>query len=145
MNTNEIIHKIVAYLPNEKIKFSRRKVPFNNINGNQLIVEFIHRLDVFHFNENSSWRFIKKTFDDYFKDPDYIPECPICFKNSNKTSACSECCIEMCSECLLDIIKSNKGILKCPFCRHESGEELNDNDLFDLVAKTRCRWNIHNF
>jgi hypothetical protein len=138
MNTNEIIHKIIGYMPNEKIKFSRRKIPFHS---DTIVMHFVNRFHELSINENSDWKCIKKMLDEYLNDPDLIPECPICFNKSLKNASCVKCNMDMCSECILDIIKTNKGICKCPFCRFESGHELNENDLSFHLAKTRCRWN----
>jgi hypothetical protein len=48
--------------------------------------------------------------------------CPICCKEAKKhIKACRKCSYGMCSECFYKILKENKGLVLCPYCRNDLG------------------------
>lgn len=52
--------------------------------------------------------------------------CDICFEKINKRVSCSKCSNYYCSNCYINIFKTGKGIITCPFCRYSYGTKMND-------------------
>jgi len=82
-----------------------------------------------------NWHSVKKTIDDLLLKT-RSNECQICFNNSKHFCSCDVCNKQYCMGCHIDIIKTNKGISLCPFCRYTTG--------FKMSKKTMNKY-IDNF
>jgi transcription elongation factor Elf1 len=53
-------------------------------------------------------------------------ECSIFYKRNDKKRrvTCGKCASEWCVDCYINIFKTNKGIIKCPFCKFMYGQEF---------------------
>ena len=123
---NTIIHKIKEYMPNENITFRRHEITDN--------VEVVFRQSVITILDTNTWDEIKRHIDaklNMNKDID----CSICCEDmKNKRVSCPKCANYWCIKCYINIYKINKGLIKCPYCRFEYGEEQCD-DLLELGVR----------
>ena len=77
--------------------------------------------------DDTKWKDIKLHIDKFLKI-DYT--CNICFndykkiKNNINKTTCPKCSEPYCVDCYINIFRSNKGIIKCPFCSFEYGSEF---------------------
>ena len=53
-------------------------------------------------------------------------ECSICSTKEiqKRRVTCTKCASDWCVNCYISIFRTNKGIIKCPFCRFAYGEEF---------------------
>lgn len=52
--------------------------------------------------------------------------CSICSENKTIVHriSCTKCSADWCIDCYINIFRTNKGIIKCPFCRYSYGHEM---------------------
>ncbi len=119
---NEIVHKIMDYVKNQKIQFSKC-----DYNDKYLNVRFTSKTNYcvkVTIMDDDTWDEIKRRIDsrlNYKKERD----CSICsntFENKIKAVHCKKCSVVYCTDCYINIFRTNKGIIKCPFCRFEFGD-----------------------
>jgi hypothetical protein len=67
-------------------------------------------------------RHIKTKLDITWKEQD----CGVCFEKINKRVSCPKCSNYYCSNCYINIFKTGKGIIACPFCRYSYGTMMTD-------------------
>ncbi len=60
-------------------------------------------------------------------------ECNICMEKKDTYLTCLKCPQAYCIECFLNIILPSRGVIKCPFCRAEYGEEMSGWDLKEFL------------
>ena len=102
----------------------------------------VEEKEVFEF---TTWKDIKLCIEK-FLNIEY--ECKVCFEEykyddtSVEKINCPKCSEPYCLECYIKIIKSNKGILKCPFCCHNHGKELPDFYVDIFINDIIKDWNI---
>ena len=121
-NQNIILHKIKDYIPNEKIQFKKHKIT------GQLELWFLDKNAIMTIPKEDTWDEIKRHIDAKMSIEKQI-ECSIC---STKTIqfcrvSCNKCASDWCIDCYINIFRTNKGIIKCPFCRYSYGNRLPDN------------------
>ena len=78
---------------------------------------------------NKIWREVQTYIDDillHIANRDKLTECPICFetKLNSHFTGCSECYHKRCVECMANMIRANRGLCVCPFCKHTIGHEM---------------------
>jgi len=120
-NFNQIIHKIKDYLPYEKIQFKKHE-----ITGDLQII-FTNKKAIMTILESNTWDEIKRHIDAKMNN-EQKNECSICSTNEiqKKRVTCTKCASEWCVNCYVSIFRTNKGIIKCPFCRFTYGQEMPD-------------------
>lgn len=78
---------------------------------------------------NKVWKDVQKYIDNILSgvcNRDEKTECPICFevKSNIHFTGCSECYHRHCYKCMGGIIRANRGLCVCPFCKHTIGHEM---------------------
>ena len=119
INRNQLIHKIKDYLPNEKIQFKKHE-----ITGDLQII-FTNKKAIMSVLESNTWDEIKRHIDAKMSNKKNN-ECSICSTKEIQTRrvTCTKCASDWCVNCYISIFRTNKGIIKCPFCRFAYGEEF---------------------
>jgi len=119
INRNQLIHKIKDYLPNEKIQFKKHE-----ITGDLQII-FINKKAIITILESNTWDEIKRHIDAKMSN-EKNDECSICYTKDiqKRRVTCTKCASDWCGNCYISIFRTNKGIIKCPFCRFAYGEEF---------------------
>jgi len=119
LNRNQLIHKIKDYLPNEKVQFTKHE-----ITGDLQII-FTNKKAIMTILESNTWDEIKRHIDAKMSDEEN-DECSICFTNEvqERRVTCTKCASDWCVNCYISIFRTNKGIIKCPFCRFAYGQEF---------------------
>ena len=117
---NAILHKIKEYIPNEDISFRR-----NPHTGDVELV--FHRIKaVLSILDTNTWDEIKRHIDAKLNSKNNN-SCSICLGDmSVKKVSCPKCANYWCIQCYIDIFKVNRGIIKCPYCRFQYGNEYPD-------------------
>lgn len=123
--SNQLIHKIKDYIPNEKIQFNK-----NELTGDLEII-FVNKKALMTILECNTWEEIKRHIDAKMSNGKN-EQCFICFsKFSNETQklrvSCAKCANDYCVDCYISIFRTNKGMIKCPFCRYTFGVEFPDS------------------
>ena len=119
-NFNQLVHKIKDYLSNEKIQFRKHE-----ITGDLQII-FTNKKAIMTILESNTWDEIKRHIDAKMSN-DQTNECSICSADEQKKRVtCTKCASEYCVNCYVSIFRTNKGIIKCPFCRFNYGQEMPD-------------------
>ena len=121
INRNQLIHKIKNYLPNERIQLKK-----NEITGNLEII-FPNKnsmMTITDGNNFDSWDEIKRLIDAILSN-EKSEECSICSTREIQIRriSCPKCANDWCTNCYVNIFRTNKGIVKCPFCRYTYGEK----------------------
>lgn len=114
---NNIIHRIKEYIPNENIKLSRNKKSY------QLQIIFVNKKSILEISAEDTWDKIKRRIDQITIHKD---NCPIC-DSSPASISCNKCYGSYCLGCYINIFKTNKGIIICPYCRDKIGWEMPEN------------------
>ena len=120
-NLNLLIHKINDYLPNEKIQFKK-----DEITGDLQII-FTNKKAIMTILESNTWDEIKRHIDAKMSN-EKNDECSICSTNKIQKGrlTCGKCASDWCINCYISIFRTNKGLIKCPFCRFTYGEVFSD-------------------
>ena len=119
INRNQLIHKIKDYLPNEKIQFKKHE-----ITGDLQII-FTNKKAIMTILECNTWDEIKRHIDAKMSN-EKNDECSICSTKEiqKRRVTCTKCASDWCVNCYVSIFRTNKGIIKCPFCRFTYGQEF---------------------
>jgi len=119
INRNQLIHRIKDYLPNEKIQFKKHE-----ITGDLQII-FTNKKAIMTVLESNTWDEIKRHIDAKMSN-EKNDECSICSTKEiqKRRVTCTKCASDWCVNCYISIFRTNKGIIKCPFCRFAYGEEF---------------------
>ena len=119
------------------------KVIFKDTWDDNLEVLIPEKSIVFTVIKGKSWNETKKYIDCIFED---LPksndrqECGICCESSNQFIACAQCRVRKCClKCTVDIIRSNSGLLICPFCNRSVGMRLPPSRVDRLVDAMMSR------
>lgn len=117
-NYNDIIRQIIQYMPNYQLRFNR---VYGDICRIKLIGRNVANMDI---EPDDKIEDIKRALD-VIKKSDNRRECGICLESIYfSITSCRGCGFTYCFTCMIEIIRTNKGCLKCPQCRNISGEEL---------------------
>lgn len=119
LNRNQLIYKIKDYLPNEKIQFKKHE-----ITGDLQII-FTNKKAIMTILDCNTWDEIKRHIDAKMSN-ERNDECSICSTKEmqKRRVTCTKCASEWCIDCYISIFRTNKGIIKCPFCRFAYGQEF---------------------
>lgn len=123
---NEMIQKIISYVPNEKIRFDKNKF------GDTLII-FEKRNSAMCILTSNTWVEIKRIVD--MKISKLSDECELCCKDDLidvKRINCHRCANSWCIGCYTKIFVVNKGLIVCPYCRFSFGEITQDENLLQI-------------
>lgn len=75
--------------------------------------------------QGTTWKIIKRRIDTALSDTVKGIECSICedFNKhpGNHMVSCNKCGNRFCKYCYVDIMRTNKGVIICPFCRDTFG------------------------
>jgi len=112
--------KIKDYIPNEEIQFKTHEY------GRGLQVTFTNRRATMTVLKCNTWDEIKRNIDSKMSN-EKSNECSICSTEIQKRTSCNKCAADWCVDCYVSIFRSNKGIIKCPFCRYEFGQVWPDD------------------
>jgi DNA-directed RNA polymerase subunit RPC12/RpoP len=109
-------------MPNHRLKFQRLE------NDTLRVIFCGENVANIEIEPNTIFEDIKKPLDciNRLTSPQ---DCDICGESNDTNKgtpsvACSHCGFTHCVKCLVNIIKTNKGVSKCPQCRAESGQPL---------------------
>ena len=127
---NEIIRKTIEYMPNDKLKFKKGlddRIEMCVNNNNTIIIY-----------KDDTWEKVKFKLDRVYKIKIPNDVCGICYDPIDKFKmACPKCMNVSCITCYMKGIIKNRGLVKCPYCRHECGCEaqINDDERLDYLIK----------
>jgi len=116
-----IINLLSNYIPTENIEvdtvYDKILCEYN------ILLKIPNMRIVLRITKRTKWFNIKKYIDNHHKrnTEKRNTECEICDGISLKFASCVECYNRLCVECYNNIIKSNNGIFKCPYCRYSYG------------------------
>ena len=118
----QLISKIKDYLPNEKIQFKKHEITGN------LQVIFTDKKAIMTILECNTWDEIKRHIDAKMCSSKRETECSICATNEiqKRRVSCPKCASYWCLNCYISIFRTNKGVIKCPFCRYTYGQKFPD-------------------
>ena len=130
---NEMVHNIIQYLPNQKIKLSNQELT------GEIKVIFTQKNCCITIKKDNTWDEVKRNIDNIFKILEKTFECTICFIESNRITSCNKCSSSWCIKCYINIFRANQGIIKCPFCRYEIGnkwpKEMIETGVQEILSK----------
>ena len=140
ISRNQLLHKIKEYIPSEKIRFQN-----NNFTGNTEIV-FTERKAILSILKENTWEDIKRNIDNKISNIKPV-ECSICLskKIQKRKVCCPKCSFDTCASCYINIFRTNKGIIKCPFCRYTYGNEFPDEMIEIGVQEILYKLNVDSF
>ena len=130
MNNNELVSKVLEYIPNEQIEIVK------NIDGNTVIIFETHN-SLMTILPSNTWLEIKRIIDskiNYIK-PD---ECNICCSNKLihiRRISCNRCSENWCIGCYTKIMVVNKGLIVCPYCKFTFGRVVPPHILKNAVEE----------
>lgn len=127
MTRNELIHTIIKYKGNVKIcNYQGKMSAIIRHNGETTCL-------VLEDKDLSCWSHIKKLI-----DKTHDNECGICLNGDlmKQHIVCANCRNAVCCACLVIGVITNDGIHKCPFCRYESGKDMNTEELCDYLKES---------
>ena len=124
-STNELVRKVVEYLPEEKMQFRRSE--------GGLQIAFVDRGALMTILESNTWDEIKRILD-VKTSPLKDDTCPVCLEDTLHIQrvTCNKCANAWCVHCYIGIFRSNKGLMVCPYCRYSFGVEVHDEDIIEL-------------
>jgi hypothetical protein len=92
--------------------------------------------------DGKTWEETKKYIDHTIsKRHITLDQCNICFDGDSRFNKCIKCNNKWCINCSLNMLKKNHGIIKCPYCCYQIGNQLNNTDLDYLIERIRHRYN----
>lgn len=128
-----LIQLILNYIPKKTI------AKFKPSLSGLLFVEFPDLFSELTILENNTWDEIKRNIDQKLTFFGKTNEtCPLCMEECVCLVTCNKCTHFTCDTCYIDIIRTNKGIHKCPFCRNEIGRVI-EEDLADFCKSIEKR------
>ena len=76
------------------------------------------------------------------KSDNKIKECNVCLNDTMKFTTCNKCSNYFCISCYIEIFKTNKGIIICPFCRDKFGTIMSDDMTEFFVKQMKLKHNL---
>lgn len=126
----EKLEKAKKYLDGKHIEFKIE----NNKHINLPII-IINKTSTITILEENTWDDIKRNIDSKLSTPNNF-DCSICcLNNIKKKVSCNKCSNYWCIPCYAEIYKTNNGIIKCPYCRFEFGEKIDNNLILKMGIK----------
>ena len=133
---NEVIRKIIDYIPDEKIQFCK------NLRG-ETELYFPDRNSMMTILEENTWEELKRIIDSKTRHQFRATQCEICLHAhlmQRASISCSKCAKRWCVGCNIKMFKNNKGLSKCPYCRYAIGVVIPDMIVEMGVAEMLGRW-----
>lgn len=115
--------KSIYYTVNEESRLSVINVHDFEDNVTEIIIE-----------PESVWSKIKSSIDEIFIN---LKRCSICKNIPMDLEHCDRCHKEWCTPCHIDIFKTGKGIVTCPFCSFYYGEKLTHSQIKNAIKKIK--------
>jgi hypothetical protein len=103
------------------------EVHFNTMRDKNLEVIVPEKRVRFTAINGNSWTYIKKHIDKLFEDLPNMQqsrECGICCGTTNNFIGCAQCHNRCCLKCQISILRSNSGLLVCPYCNYTVGRKV---------------------
>lgn len=130
LTRNELVHAIKVYIPNEPIQFTKNK------QTNTIEIHFKKRTCFLQNLEECTWNEIKQYIDAAIQKKEKNNECSICYSSiEKKMVSCKKCIHVHCINCFVKNLKVNKGIMKCPTCRHTVSNCRIPDDVIDICIQ----------
>ena len=118
---NNIILKIKEIFPNEKIQIKKYK-------SGKLELWFKEKNSMMKILQENTWDEIKRNITAHLTN-DKSTICSICSTEDAiklRRIFCNKCASNWCIDCYINIFRTNKGLIKCPFCRFTYGRQVPD-------------------
>ena len=135
-----MIKRIKSYMEEFKLQHVVKKehVIFTAFDGD---LEFMIRA-------TDSWEDTKKRLDKFKEAKLRTSECqhcPICMTNNLDEGAagCDKCSQSICLQCCFNSMRARRGNWTCPFCRHTTGNEIDDPEELDRLMDGIYRRFMH--
>jgi hypothetical protein len=126
---------IINYLPTETV-FKFKKPHSTNYSDIIISIDFPLKRSGCSIIKDNTWNEIKKNIDLKSQGINSLNnECTLCFEKTVFLVSCNKCANINCCACYIDIIRTNRGLHKCPFCRHEFGKRFHNDKLFKVFMK----------
>ena len=77
---------------------------------------------------DSNWKEIKRHIDKKIivQRNGISQDCIICYETIQKNVTCPKCSNNYCDECYINLFKSGKGVICCPFCKYSYGNTMSE-------------------
>ena len=126
---DELMKKLISKYLAKKYHIDEVFFSNNRFFDKELVVEVPLIRAKFTVLNSKVWKDVQKYIDNIIKNicnMDEQTECPICFemKSNIHFTGCSECYHRHCYDCIGGIIRANRGLCVCPFCKHTIGHEM---------------------
>jgi hypothetical protein len=110
---NDIMVKIKYFFPNNQIIIKKYK------RSDAYVLWFKEHKSVMRILKEQNWNEIKRNItahlSSYKSTICFI--CSIEYANKMKRKICKKCANVICIDCYINIFRTNKELIKCPFCR----------------------------
>jgi hypothetical protein len=139
LNRNQLIHKIKEYLPNETIRFKKHEIT------GDLEIWFPLKNSIMTISDGNnffSWDEIRRHIDAKMSNAK-SEDCSICLtpEIQKVRVSCPKCANNWCMNCYVSIYRTNKGLMKCPFCRWTYGKKVPEHIVEMGVQQILKRFN----
>ena len=96
--------------------------------------------------KDNTWEDIKRNIDNKISNMKPL-ECSICLseKIQKQKVSCAKCSFDLCVGCYINIFRTNKGLIKCPFCRYTYGNVFPDDMIEIGVQEILYKLNVNSF
>ena len=133
---DDICKKIKLYIPHISVEF--RKSSTTGL----LELIFVKEQSVMSVTNDNTWDEITRHIDSCLKEDKGL-NCQICQESIINRTGCTKCSADWCVECYINIFKTGRGIIKCPFCRYtpEICRIMTDEEL--LLGEIQIRDKLH--
>ena len=128
----KIRQKIRLKYPNLKFTNEQR---FDNLRELSLVD---YKANIVIIKENT-WKDIDKTIEQIITEKYKNNDCSICFNEIKINVRCNFCRKNWCVDCYINLFKTGKGIIKCPFFRYEYRYLMNKEQICAGVRSIRIK------
>lgn len=80
----------------------------------------------------NSWSKLKQNIDHIYQVDNEKVGCPVCCKDDNGKVTCVQCSGVICIVCYSNVCRQGRGVYRCPFCRYETGDVVENFELEHL-------------
>ena len=125
--------KITKLLPKDYIEFK--------LMNNDLSVNIVNKSTCLTILNGDTWpnarKYIVKALEEREKKSD---ECNICMEEDYRFTGCVKCKQRWCVDCMFSIMRRNRGVIICPFCKHTIGQEMCPMHVEELIFNMKIRY-----
>jgi hypothetical protein len=89
---------------------------------------------------DNSWQEVKRHINQ--KILGFTGDCIICCEKMENAVSCAKCSNNFCGKCYIKLFRVGKGIITCPHCRWEFGENVREIMIESFVDKIKDRLRI---